>query len=511
MNEYDDLPTMAPPMERDLSGFTTPAGNDQMPVPYGGASVIIQNNRDTTAKRVAVPRDSGRVFSIINASAASFGDQYTYAWDAKDKRTGRKSQIEGGTIKLANMLQRAYGNCMTDCDVSETPTHLIFKAYFVDFETGMSASRLFQQRKSQNTGMGDVERQADIVFQIGQSKAIRNVVLNALSDYATHAIEESKKGMLKKFADPSARELAHAFIDRGLERYEISEQALIAVVGRRRDDWDARNLAKAYTTMRAVVEGMVSAAEAFPSDAYADEINKEREKENDDLRSGAARRKSKAKDAPAAEADKPAADPAPEPEKAADPAKEEVKPEIHQQPGYKATGPEAAKTAAPADAGTKVGDDDACDDFLIDLKAAATFEAIETVRAQYSKLGWQAGHAMKLKNATVEARERVKDAARAAAKAPAAAEASTQQDAKAEPAIDEGDVLSRIEEMFEGLNTAADIGEAHRKAVHLTAGLSDAGKRQFEMILATAHKRAEAKAAEVRPGPAESTMLFGED
>lgn len=40
MNQFDDVPPMAGLADRDFSGFSTSSG-DQMPVPYGGAAMIV--------------------------------------------------------------------------------------------------------------------------------------------------------------------------------------------------------------------------------------------------------------------------------------------------------------------------------------------------------------------------------------------------------------------------------------------------------------------------------------
>lgn len=513
MNQFDDVPPMAGLADRDFSGFSTSSG-DQMPVPYGGAAMIVQTNRETTARRVAVPRDPGKIFTMINTFAGQFGDQYTYSWEAKDRRSGKKSVIEGGTIKLANMLARAYGNCQVDCDVSETATHIIFKAFFIDFETGLSTARLFQQRKSQNTGMGDVDRQADIIFQVGQSKAIRNVIINALSDFAQHAIEESKKGMLKKFASPEAREIAEAFIDRALERFDVSEHRLDATVGRRRKDWDVRNLAKAYSTMRALVEGMVSVSDAFPTDDAAAEINAEHAADTAKLQSREEYKETKAK----AEGEAP---------KKVTRAKAEPKP-AETKPAAQTQADDTPDITRATLTGDKV------DIFIDRYKAAKDFETVEAIRADAAKANLSANDTNLIAQAREAARERIKEANKKAAKPkPAddtfpgdlpkgetlakAPDTTTEipdedgVDAPIDPEVDEEDVIGRIESMFDGLDQDEDIEHVRSKTLPLYEALSKGGQSRVTMAYNTAQKRAEAKAKQVDPEPSETTMLFGDD
>lgn len=478
MDGYDDdMPMMAPTMERDASGFA-PQGSGQMPVPYGGAAVIIQSNRDTTAKKVAVERDPAKVFSLITRYANMFGDQFVYAWDAKDKRTGRKTRIEGPTIKLANTLARSYGNCHIGCDVSETATHLIFKAVFVDYESGLSTERLFQQRKNQNTGMGDVDRQADIIFQIGQSKAIRNVIVNALSDFATHGVEEAKKGMLKMFESEEKRTAALDFIDRALERYEVSPVRLEAIVGRRRKDWTIPNLAHAYSTMRAIVEGIASVSDAFPTEDTAKEIEQERAEDDAALKKREGRT---------------------------------VKPK-----------PEAKQETAKADYPV---DSTAMDRIIFDFGTALDFETIEAIRAEAAAL--DIGKTPVVLKAYDEARKRVKAAnAEKAKPKPAdetrdeaiarhrtedAAAADDQRATAGDPEIDEEDVLARIEGMLEGLTTTADVEAAWQKLLPGVNALSEGGESRALMMRDAALHFAKAKQAEVKPGPSSVSMLFTDE
>ncbi len=497
MDDFDNLPAMAPVAERDFSGFA-PAHSQGDIVPMGGMTMIQQSNRDTTARRVAVARDPGKVFAQINAFCGQFGDQYVYSWQVKNRRESRMDTIEGGTIKLANMLARAYGNCQVDCDVTETKTHYILKAFFIDFETGLSMSRLFQQRKSQNTGMADADRQADIIFQIGQSKAIRNVILNVLSDFSTHAIEQSKSGLLKKFASEEARAKAHEFIELCQERFDVSGIAVDAVVGRARREWTIPNLARAYMLMRGVYDGLTSANEAFPTDDIAN-----------DMIEGQAAEKQEVRSTKRATAAKPKADS----------KKDEPKQET--QPQHNAELAEA---------------------FLKSLDEADNFERIQELRGDIAKAGktghFDDGATSRLSAAYDTAMARVK-ADNARNKAKPAADTfpgdlkkgetlgdETRDDAIARhrteeleqispsevnPEFDEEAALDRIDEMFSDLDVIEDVESTRDMLVKVIARLSEAGARRAQLAYKTAQNRAKDKAKQVTAGPATSTQLFGDD
>lgn len=244
------------------------------PPPAVVQPVVVQmTSREFTAKKVAVQRNLKKVIADLNTLCAQWGETYVWSWEVWDNRLQRKVPIEGPTIKLANDLVGLWGNCSIECEVNETPTHWIFKAWFMDAERGTAVSRLFQQRKGQNVGNKmDADRATDMVFQIGQSKAIRNVVVNALPSLSAHALEECKKRILDIFSDPKNRDKAIAFIDRVMNEHSISVNRVEATVGRTRKDWTVRDLAKVYTEMRGIFEGMSVASEVYPNEQAANDI-----------------------------------------------------------------------------------------------------------------------------------------------------------------------------------------------------------------------------------------------
>lgn len=283
-------PQLAEPMERSFDAFANMASDPDAQggalAPYAGQMVMMATGREITAKKVPLPRNEAKILAKLKTYCAAFGDTYVYSWQVNDKANGRKETIEGGTIKLANDLVQVYGNCSVDCDVHETPTHIIFKAWFLDYETGTSVSRLFQQRKDQNTGMNrkDGGRAADMIFQIGQSKAIRNVVLNALSSFTNYAIEEAKRGLIKRFENEEDRKKAWTFIERVMEDHSIDIKQVEAVVSRREKEWQIRDLARVYQEMRGIHDGFLVASEVYPSLEAAEEITAGKDAANEEGR-----------------------------------------------------------------------------------------------------------------------------------------------------------------------------------------------------------------------------------
>ena len=70
----------------------------------------------------------------------------------------------------------------------------------MDLETGFTLDRQFRQAKKWTVhGKFDESRKEDIRFQIGQSKAVRNVILNALpSILIDKAMTAAKAGVMAK-------------------------------------------------------------------------------------------------------------------------------------------------------------------------------------------------------------------------------------------------------------------------------------------------------------------------
>lgn len=283
-------PDLAEPLSRDMNGFDVP------PIDYGTPAVAGQlyiqtQGREVTARKVSVPRNLGKIMADLKVFCARFGDTYVYSWEVNDRKNQRKTTVEGGTIKLANDLVMLYGNCATDCDVQETATHWVFKAFFIDYEKGVTTSRLFQQRKGQETGMRDRDRQSDIVFQIGQSKALRNVVLNALSSFSNYAIEESKRALIDTLGDETNRNKAWGFIERVMTEHKIAMIRVEAVVGRKETDWTVRDLARVYQEMRGIHEGLTVADEVYPTEEDAKVVQADKEAKDTEGRKPAAKQK----------------------------------------------------------------------------------------------------------------------------------------------------------------------------------------------------------------------------
>jgi hypothetical protein len=129
--------------------------------------------------------------------------------------------------------------------------------------------RPFQQAKNASRlgGRGPEAdaRRLDIALQIGVSKAIRNVVVNALELHCDYAFEEAQKCIVDKIGRnlPTYRERAVKwFADNGIELKRV-ERAM----GRAAKDWLAPDLARLAAEVQAIEDGMATVDETWPAEA----------------------------------------------------------------------------------------------------------------------------------------------------------------------------------------------------------------------------------------------------
>lgn len=223
-----------------------------------------------TAQKVAVKRDMGAIMRTVQTIAAAAGQKFYYSWSVNDRANNRQSLVEGLGIKGAMAVATAYGNCRVDAVIAqETQSHVTFAARFVDFETGFTLTRLFQQRKGQNTGMKDKDRAADLVFQIGQSKAIRNVIIQALPILCEEAKDSAKSALLDRIAgNPEA---ARAAILSRLDDLGVDTNRVERVVGRTVAKWSAQHMARIWAELTAIQDGLADADDLYPVAGNDDE------------------------------------------------------------------------------------------------------------------------------------------------------------------------------------------------------------------------------------------------
>jgi hypothetical protein len=238
----------------------------------------------TTAIKVQQPRQLTEVTKRLLAEANMAGECFYYGWGAG------KERIEGASIGLAMAAARCFGNAAVDVlPVQETDDAWITTAVFVDLETGFTLSRQFRQsKKSVVHGKHDAERKDDIRFQIGQSKAARNVVLNALPKWLIdRAVEEAKAGTrarIEKYVADKGIAAAVDMVFKGLAKHGVLEPFVLEKCGvAKREAVEIDHLVMLRGDLYALDNGQDHAASLFPGMEEASGTKASKSKLNEQL------------------------------------------------------------------------------------------------------------------------------------------------------------------------------------------------------------------------------------
>ena len=184
------MPMTPVPMPTDPTGAAFNTAGDAI---AQGKTIQAVQTPFTTAVSVQIPRDLLKVRERCLQEARMAGESIFYGWGSG------KNRVEGPSVDCAMIILRNFGNCAAfpQRTVVETPTAYIYSAAFVDIEHGTTLVREFKQSKrSKVDGKMDEERKGDIRFQIGASKALRNVILQATPSYiADQMLDEAKKNV----------------------------------------------------------------------------------------------------------------------------------------------------------------------------------------------------------------------------------------------------------------------------------------------------------------------------
>ena len=182
----------------DFAARTVPEATAMVPVTMAPPAEYIHG-----AQNVAIYRDERQVLNRIRELAAAAGQDWYFRFPVRNKKANTTEWIEGPSIQLALDVARIYGNCEIDCRAQDLGGVILFHARLHDVETGFSLTRPFQQRKgASRLGGADEGRRDDIDFQIGASKAIRNVVVNALQYLCQFRVRRGQGGAGRQDRQP---------------------------------------------------------------------------------------------------------------------------------------------------------------------------------------------------------------------------------------------------------------------------------------------------------------------
>lgn len=246
----------------EFASRMAPPSVDNAMVPVSATPMPIQPPQQALQAYRGPDRDERKVWQRIALLASAAGESMYYRFPVKDK--GRTSWIEDISITGTDAVAGIYGNCVVDCPiVADHGNVILMQARFVDLETGFTLLRPFQQSKSASRlGGRDEDRRGDIAFQIGVSKAQRNVVRHALRTYCDFAFSEAKASLVDKIGTDLER-WRRGTVD-SITKLGIPLNRVEAVIGRAAGDWLAPDIARVRTMGRAIQDGMATIAETFP-------------------------------------------------------------------------------------------------------------------------------------------------------------------------------------------------------------------------------------------------------
>lgn len=236
-------------------------------VPHGGHGTIAVGAPGGAmgfvgAQPVPVRRDLAAVMRDLKIMAAMAGDRYFYRWDVKNK-DGSVQTVIGPSIKAANDIARLYGNNHVAVRAFDEGRHWTFYARFHDVESGYSLERAFIQPKGQATIKSkDAERREQMAFAMGQSKAIRNVIVNALGTLSDFAVQEAQASLITRIGRnlPGARDrLAQKLASMKIDLVRVER-----IVGRPLAEMLAPDISRVVVSLQTIADGMAAADDLFP-------------------------------------------------------------------------------------------------------------------------------------------------------------------------------------------------------------------------------------------------------
>jgi hypothetical protein len=165
-----------------------------------------------------------------------------------------------------------YGNAAVVPEpVQETAEAFYFTHWFVDLETNIAMARQWREgKRSKVDGNMDEERKMQIRFNRGQSKNMRNVILNAMPEWLVNkAIEEAKAGArskIEKFINEKGLAAAQKYVVDQLKRTGVTEEQILAKTMRDKvEGLDLDDIVKLSGDLKSIQTGAENAANLFPS------------------------------------------------------------------------------------------------------------------------------------------------------------------------------------------------------------------------------------------------------
>jgi hypothetical protein len=168
------------------------------------------------------------------------------------------------------MRQYDHGLVVGD-PVQETSEAFYFTHWFVDLETNVATPRQWREgKRSVVDGKMDEERKMSIRFNRGQSKNIRNAILDAMPEWLVNkAIAAAKSGVrtkIEKFIENKSLAAAQKYVVDQLARHGVTEAQILAKALRDKvEGLDIDDLVALTGDIQAIESGSENAATLFPA------------------------------------------------------------------------------------------------------------------------------------------------------------------------------------------------------------------------------------------------------
>lgn len=220
---------------------------------------------------VAKPRDLDLVVKNVFREASHAGKSFFYSWTVKGK--GGKALVEGPTIGLAQAVFREWGNCTYFIEEEDHGDYWLFSVVPIDLETGVTMPRLMRWRKSSTKGQYDDQRKLDMSYQSGQSRAIRNAILQIPPRWLIdQAIAKAKTSAAKNVNKNDILKLAvdvRSFFEKlgiSKERFEARLDVPFIKLGQ-------MDIVELESMKQAVIAGETNAEDLFPAEEIKPVVN----------------------------------------------------------------------------------------------------------------------------------------------------------------------------------------------------------------------------------------------
>ncbi len=243
--------------------------SDATDLVLNGETMLQQKTPYCTAVQVIKPRQLKIVKEMVLSEVELEPESCYYLWNVKDKHspTGEK-EVCGPTIGLEMSIARNFGNCAIDIEIQERSDSYIFIPAFLDLESGFTFRRAFRQNRTQYLGSKyDPERAEDMRFQIGQSKAIRNVIRNATPKALSNIAIEKARDLVRNHITADGIEKTRenvilAFKLLNISTEQLAEYTQISDPAK----WNIDVLERLITIGKAIKNGDTSIEEIFSFD-----------------------------------------------------------------------------------------------------------------------------------------------------------------------------------------------------------------------------------------------------